>query len=182
MTDGNDLTSPQIPYWLVCLGLVVIGIGATIWGGPWEPIRDAAKELGPGIFSAGVLGWLLELFYRYEFAASRSQRQSPQPPRVAASAALPSGDRTAQVAAIISREFPAFTSGDMNTPFARLGIDSISMLTIRTQAEALADKGLDQDQWDDIDTPADLARAVGQISPQLGSADVPPIPSERRTY
>jgi probable biosynthetic protein (TIGR04098 family) len=181
MTDGNDLTSPQIPYWLVCLGLVVIGIGATIWGGPWEPIRDAAKELGPGIFSAGVLGWLLELFYRYEFAASRSQRQSPQPPRVAASAALPSGDRTAQVAAIISREFPAFTSGDMNTPFARLGIDSISMLTIRTQVEALAGKDLGSEQWEDITvTPADLARALGPISPQLRSADAPPTAREQR--
>jgi len=182
MTDGKDLTSPPIPYWLVCLGLVVIGIGATIWGGPWEPIHDVAKELGPGIFAAGILGWLLELFYRYEFAASRSRRQSPMLPQVAARAVLPSHDSAAQVAAMISREFPAFTSGDMDTPFARLGIDSISMLTIRTQAETLAGKGLDQDQWDDIDTPADLARALGQISPQLQSVDVPPTPSERRTY
>jgi probable biosynthetic protein (TIGR04098 family) len=83
---------------------------------------------------------------------------------------------------MIGREFPAFTLSDMNTPFARLGIDSISMLTIRTQAEALAGKGLGQDQWDDIDTPADLARALGQISPQLRSADVSPTPGERRTY
>ena len=182
MTDGKDLTSPQVPYWLVCLGLVVIGIGATIWGGPWEPIRDAARELGPGIFTAGILGWLLELFYRYEFAASRSGRQSAMLPQVAARAALSSDDRTAQVAAMISREFPAFSGGDMNTPFARLGIDSISMLTIRTQAETLAGKGLDQDQWDDIDTPADLARALGEVSPQLLSTDVPTTPGERRTY
>lgn len=179
MTDGKDLTSPQIPYWLVCLGLIVIGIAATIWGGPWEPVRDIAKELGPGIFTAGILGSLVALFFQREFVRDRSLGQSPSP---AANAPLPSHDLAAQVAAMISREFPAFTSSDMNTPFARLGIDSISMLTIRTQAEALADKGLDQDQWDDIDTPADLARALGQISPQLRSADVPPIPSERRTY
>src|SRR5579862_7564179 len=175
MTDGKDLTSPQFPYWPVCLGLIVIGIAATIWGGPWEPVRDIAKELGPGIFTAGILGSLVAWFFQHEFRSGHS-------PSAAANAALPSHDRAAQVAAMISREFPAFTSSDMDTPFARLGIDSISMLTIRTQAETLAGKGLDQDQWDDIDTPADLARALGQISPQLRSVDVPPIPSEQRTY
>jgi probable biosynthetic protein (TIGR04098 family) len=182
MTDGKDLTSPQIPYWLVCLGLVVIGIAATIWGGPWEPVRDIAKVLGPGIFTAGILGSLVALFFQREFVRDRSHGPSPNPPQPAASAALPPHDRAAQVAAMISREFPAFTSSDMNTPFARLGIDSISMLTIRAQAETLAGKGLDQDQWDDIDTPADLARALGPISPQLRSVDAPPTPSERRTY
>jgi probable biosynthetic protein (TIGR04098 family) len=178
MTD--DLNSPQIPYWLVCLGLVVIGIGATIWGGPWEPVRDIAKVLGPGIFTAGILGSLVALFFQHEYVRDRSQL--PSPPQLAVSASLPSHDRAAQVAAMISREFPAFSSSDMNTPFARLGIDSISMLTIRTQAETLAGKGLDQEQWDDIDTPADLARALGQILPQLRSVDVPPTPNERRTY
>jgi probable biosynthetic protein (TIGR04098 family) len=182
MTDGKDLNSPQIPYWLVCLGLVVIGIGATIWGGSWEPVRDIAKELGPGIFTAGILGSLVALFFQREFVRDRSHGPSPNPPQLAASAALPSHDRAAQVAAMIGREFPAFTSSDMDTPFARLGIDSISMLTIRAQAETLAGKGLDQDQWDEIDTPADLARALGPISPQLRSVDVPPTPSERRTY
>jgi probable biosynthetic protein (TIGR04098 family) len=182
MTDGKDLNSPQIPYWLVCLGLVVIGIGATIWGGPWEPVRDVAKELGPGIFTAGILGLLVASLFQHEFVSGRSRRQSPSPPQLAASASLRSHDRAAQVAAMISREFPAFTSSDMNTPFARLGIDSISMLTIRAQAETLAGKGLDQDQWDDIATPADLVQALGQISPQLRSVDVPPTPNERRTY
>ena len=127
----------------------------------------------------GFYGLLVALFFQHEFVSDRSRRQSPSP---AANAALSSHDRAAQVAAMISREFPAFTFGDMNTPFARLGIDSISMLTICAQAEALAGKGLDQDQWDDIDTPADLARALGQVSPQLRSADVPPTPSEQRTY
>ena len=182
MTDGKDLTSPQIPYWLVCLGLIVIGIAATIWGGPWEPVRDIAKVLGPGIFTAGILGSLVALYFQHEFVREHSRRQPSSSPRLAAGAPIPSHDRAAQVAAMISREFPAFTAGDMNTPFAHLGIDSISMLTIRTQAETLADKGLDQDQWDDIDTPADLARALGEISPQLRSVDAPPIPVERRTY
>jgi probable biosynthetic protein (TIGR04098 family) len=182
MTDGKGLTSPQIPYWLVCLALVVIGIAATVWGGPWEPVRDIAKILGPGLFTAGILGSLVALFFHLELVRDRSRRQLPSPPQLAAGASLPVHDRAAQVAAMISGEFPAFTSSDMSTPFARLGIDSISMLTIRAQAETLAGNGLDQDQWDDIDTPADLARALGQVSPQLRSVDMPPTPSERRTY
>jgi hypothetical protein len=36
----------------------------------------------------------------------------------------------------------------MTTPFARLDIDSISTLTIRTQVETLAGKDLEHDQWD----------------------------------
>ena len=103
-------------------------------------------------------------------------------PRLAASETLLPSDRAAQVAAIISGEFPAFTSGDMNTPFARLGIDSISMLTVRTQVEALAGGDLDPDLWEDTVTPTDLVRALGDVSPQLRSADVPPTAIERRTY
>jgi probable biosynthetic protein (TIGR04098 family) len=179
MTDDKGLTSPQTSYWLVCLALAVIGIAATIWGGPWEPVRDIAKVLGPAIFTAGILGSLVALFFQHEFVRDRSRQQSPSPPQLAASA---SHDCAAQVAAMISRELPAFTSSEMNTPFARLGMDSISMMTIRTQAETLAGKSLDQDQWDEIDTPADLARVLGRISPQVRSVDVLPTASERRTY
>ncbi len=181
MKDDKSLTSPQIPYWLVCLGLVVVGIGATVWGGPWEPIHDVARELGPGIFTAGLLGSLIGLFFRPEFTSSPGLHQSQSLPRAAASTTLLPSDRAAQVAAIISGEFPAFTSGDMNTPFARLGIDSISMLTVRTQVEALAGGDLDPDLWEDTVTPSDLVRALGHVSPQLRSADVPPTAIERRT-
>src|ERR1700683_2867711 len=165
MKDDKSLTSPQIPYWLVCLGLVVIGIGATVWGGTWETIHDVARELGPGIFTAGLLGSLIGLFFRNEFA-SGSPRQSQSSPRAAAGATLLPGDRAAQVAAIISGEFPAFTSGDMNTPFARLGIDSISMLTIRTRVEALAGGDLDQELSEELVHPTHLVRALGDVSPQ----------------
>jgi probable biosynthetic protein (TIGR04098 family) len=182
MKDDKRLTSPQIPYWLVCLGLVVIGIGATVWGGPWEPIHEIAKEFGPGIFTAGLLGSLIGLFFRPEFTSSPGLRQSRSLPRVAASTTLLPSDHAAQVAAIISGEFPAFTSSDMNVPFARLGIDSISMLTVRAQVEALAGGDLDPDLWEDIVTPTDLVRALGHVSPQLRSADVPPTAIERRSY
>jgi probable biosynthetic protein (TIGR04098 family) len=182
MKDDKGLASPQIPYWLVSLGLVAIGIGATIWGGPWEPVRDVAKELGPGIFTAGLVGSLAGLFSRQDFALGFIGRHSPSSPRVATGGTLRPGDRAAQVAAIINSEFPAFSIGDMNTPFARLGIDSISMLTIRTQAETLAGGDLDPDLWEDIVTPADLARALGHVSPQLRSVDVPPSAIERRSY
>ena len=186
MKDDKNLTSPRIPYWLVCLGLVVIGVGASIWGGPGDltsqSIREIAKALGPGIFTAGLLGLLVGLFFGHGSAPGRSRRQSPNSPRVAAGTTFSSDDREAQIAAIISREFPAFNSADMNTPFARLGIDSISLLMIRTQAEALAGRDLDQDLWDGVVTPADLARTLGQRAPQLRSADVPPPATERRTY
>ena len=161
MKDDKSLTSPQIPYWLVCLGLVVVGIGATVWGGPWEPIHEVARELGPGIFTAGLLGSLIGLFFRPEFTSSPGLHQSQSLRRAAASTTLLPSDRAAQVAAIISGEFPAFTSGDMNTPFARLGIDSISMLTVRTRVEALAGGDLDPDLWEDTVTPSDLVRALG---------------------
>lgn len=64
----RGLTWPQIRYWLICVGLVVVGIAATTWGGPWEVARSLAKELGPGIFTAGILASLVEPFFRNEFA------------------------------------------------------------------------------------------------------------------
>jgi hypothetical protein len=52
----------------LAVGLIVIGIGATVWGVPWEPIRDITRDLGPGIFTAGILASLVEPFFRHEFA------------------------------------------------------------------------------------------------------------------
>src|SRR6516165_4671704 len=68
MKDKHGPTWAQIRYWLICFGLVAIGIGATIWGGPWETYRSIIKELGPGIFTAGILASLVEPFFRREFA------------------------------------------------------------------------------------------------------------------
>jgi hypothetical protein len=53
---------------MACLSLIIIGVAATIWGGPWEVARPIAKDLGPGIFTAGLLASLVEPFFRREFA------------------------------------------------------------------------------------------------------------------
>jgi hypothetical protein len=70
MTEDKQrgLTWPQIRYWLISLALIGIGVAATIWGGPWEASRPILKELGPGIFTAGILAALVEPFFRKEFA------------------------------------------------------------------------------------------------------------------
>ena len=75
MQRFKGLTWPQIRYWGVSLGLLIVGFAATTWGGPWQsftPIVNwfgpVAKELGPGIFTAGILACLVEPFFRNEFA------------------------------------------------------------------------------------------------------------------
>jgi len=68
MQKFKGLTFPQIRYWVACLGLIIVGVTATIWGGPWEATRPIFKELGPGIFTAGILASLVEPFFRKEFA------------------------------------------------------------------------------------------------------------------
>jgi hypothetical protein len=64
----NGLTWPQVRYWLFAVALIAVGVVATLWGGPWEIIRPLVKELGPGVFTAGILAALVEPFFRNEFA------------------------------------------------------------------------------------------------------------------
>jgi hypothetical protein len=64
----KGLTFPQIRYWCAAIGLIALGVAATIWGGPWESTRPIFKELGPGVFTAGILASLVEPFFRKEFA------------------------------------------------------------------------------------------------------------------
>jgi hypothetical protein len=68
--EERRFTGPQIRYWLISLGLVVGGAAAAIWGDelPWQWLRLIAKELGPGIFTAGIIASLVEPFFRREFA------------------------------------------------------------------------------------------------------------------
>jgi hypothetical protein len=68
MLSGDGLRKPQCWYWVVCFVLIVGGAAATIWGGPFEVTRPIVKELGPGIFTAGILAAFVDRFFRQELA------------------------------------------------------------------------------------------------------------------
>jgi probable biosynthetic protein (TIGR04098 family) len=99
-------------------------------------------------------------------------RQSPS--ASVRSGALAQDDRQArvpqdpeqQVVAIVRREYPAFSAADMQTPFDRLGIDSVGMLMIHTSVEEATNDAFDRRRWDDIKTPADLVNALRAASPE----------------
>jgi probable biosynthetic protein (TIGR04098 family) len=106
-------------------------------------------------------------------------RQSPAAP--AEPSATVQGEAQARAAqtpeerviAIIRRECPAFSAADMQTPFDRLGIDSVGMLMIHTSVEEATKDAFDSRQWDQIVTPADLVKALRAAGP-----DRSPLPSE----
>ena len=85
-----------------------------------------------------------------------------------------------RVIAIIRRERPAFSVTDMQTPFDRLGIDSVGMLMIHTSVEEMTGKEFDNRQWDEIVTPADLVNAL-RASTQGRSQRVSEVAVERRS-
>src|SRR5215471_10861596 len=84
-----------------------------------------------------------------------------------------------QVIAIIRRECPAFSPADMQTPFERLGIDSVGMLMIHTSVEEATDKVFDSRQWDAIVTPADLVKTL-RAATAGARHDAPATATERR--
>ncbi len=93
-------------------------------------------------------------------------RQSPQSvPRPAATPrsgpqAAVAGGLEERVIAIIRRECPAFSAADLQTPFDRLGIDSVGMLMIHTAVEEIAGERFDNRRWERIVTPSDLVRTL----------------------
>jgi probable biosynthetic protein (TIGR04098 family) len=96
--------------------------------------------------------------------------------------AEPADLRSAQVVAIIKRERATFTSADMERPFDRLGIDSMGMLIIRTEVEALAGTTIDDRRWAGIVTPGDLLNALGASSVPGRRDDTEKNATERRSY
>jgi hypothetical protein len=50
------------------VGLVIAGVAATVWGDNLPYVGAITKELGPGVFTAGILASLVEPFFRKEFA------------------------------------------------------------------------------------------------------------------
>ncbi len=114
---------------------------------------------------------------------AKPERMPCTTPKPAAEAPEPrSGDLEAQVAAIIAREHPSFSAGDMHTPFERLGIDSFAMLMIRTRVEEALNKALDNRQWEAVVTPADIARALGAAARTSGQAAPGAGATARRRY
>jgi probable biosynthetic protein (TIGR04098 family) len=96
--------------------------------------------------------------------------------------AEPADVRSAQVVAIVKRESPTFTSADMEMPFDRLGIDSMGMLIIRTELDALAGTTIDDRRWAGILTPSDLVNALGATSAPGRRYDTEKNATERRRY
>jgi probable biosynthetic protein (TIGR04098 family) len=116
----------------------------------------------------------------------RNDRERPEPaPK--APAVEESGDpapeaRSAQAIAVIKREIPTFTPAHMATPFDRLGIDSMGLLIIRTQLEALAGATIDDGRWADVVSPADLLSAFAAASTSSRPYGPGKDATERRSY
>jgi len=90
--------------------------------------------------------------------------------------------QSAQALTILKREIPTFTPADMATPFVRLGVDSMGLLIIRTQLEALAGVTIDDGRWADVVTPADLVNALGAAATSGRRREPRKNAAERRTY
>jgi hypothetical protein len=66
--ERDGLTRAQIIYWIISVGLL-LGGGAGTLGGEYVPfVGWIIKELGPGIFTAGILAAVVEPHFRQEFA------------------------------------------------------------------------------------------------------------------
>ena len=68
--EVRKFTSAELRYWGMGWALLLVGASGAIWGDliPWNWLKIIAKELGPGIFTAGILALLVEPFFRNEFA------------------------------------------------------------------------------------------------------------------
>jgi probable biosynthetic protein (TIGR04098 family) len=115
-----------------------------------------------------------------------NDRERPEPgPKaltIEESGDLATEARSAQAIAVIKREIPTFTLADMATPFYRLGIDSMGLLIIRTQLEALAGATIDDGRWADVVTPADLLNAFATASTSSRRYGSRKGATERRGY
>jgi probable biosynthetic protein (TIGR04098 family) len=94
----------------------------------------------------------------------------------------PANVRSAKVFALMKREIPDFTLADMEVPFDRLGVDSMGMLIIRTEAETLAGAAIDDRRWGAIVTPGDLVDTLGVTSSTGRAHELEKRAVERRNY
>jgi hypothetical protein len=66
--ERNGLTRSQIIYWSISGALFVGGCAATLFGEHIPVVGWVFKDLGPGIFTAGILALLAEPHFKKEFA------------------------------------------------------------------------------------------------------------------
>jgi probable biosynthetic protein (TIGR04098 family) len=113
-----------------------------------------------------------------ESAAPATCRTTPSPPRNPLRDSL-----SGQAAALIRAELPGLSAGDLDTPFARLDIDSFGMLTLRTKLEQLLGTTIDDEAWTSVVTPADVLRVVATpVYRDTRIASMAPAAAERRRY
>ncbi|HEV2956152.1 MAG TPA: Pnap_2097 family protein [Xanthobacteraceae bacterium] len=126
-------------------------------------------------------------FYRLKGGASLSDSGERPEPAPTALIVEETGEpaaaaRSAQAVEIIKREIPTFTRADLATPFYRLGIDSMGLLIIRTQLEAIAGATIDDGLWAEVVTPADLLNAFASVSTSGRQHGPGKDAAERRSY
>jgi probable biosynthetic protein (TIGR04098 family) len=168
----------------VVLPGVTIGDGAMI-----QPLSLVNRNVLPNELYGTALE-MRQMVRRIEALEAKrllpSDYERPEPAPKALTVAESGGPspqaRSAQAVAIIKGEIPTFTAADMATPFDRLGIDSMGLLIIRTQLEALAGATIDDGRWVNVITPADLVNALAAASTSGRRQERLKNAAERRTY
>jgi probable biosynthetic protein (TIGR04098 family) len=140
-------------------------------------LRPLLEETDIEAFLAGCRGCRRLLPSDYE-----RPEPAPKAQTVEASGEPAAEAHSAQALAILKREIPTFTPADMATPFDRLGIDSMGLLIIRTQLEALAGATIDDGRWADVVTPTDLVNALAAASTSGRGHEPRENAAERRSY
>jgi probable biosynthetic protein (TIGR04098 family) len=150
----------------------------------WDLPYAEVKALRPLLEETDIEAFLAACRKARALPAKGRERPKPAPqaPAIAAGGEVAAGTRSGQVIAIIKREIQTFTAADMDTPFDRVGIDSMGMLIVRTQLEALAGVTIDDRRWAGVVTPRDLVSALAASSADGRRADAAKNPTERRSY
>jgi len=84
--------------------------------------------------------------------------------------------RRARVIALIRDELPAFSDADLDTPLAKLALDSFALLTLRTRLEQSFATTIDDAAWTAVITPADVVRILAGLARR--AAGIAPSPDE----
>jgi hypothetical protein len=66
--QDDAISWSRVRYWLISGGVLIGGFLGTLWGDYIPVVGWMVKELGPGIFTAGILAAIVEPHFRREFA------------------------------------------------------------------------------------------------------------------